>query len=88
MEIYFSRNKDVQITLKIFNPLGLDGSITVFHDKREFLFKINDNNHSLTIECYKLYSGESSIRIESDLDSKNNNDQRELSYVLKEIIFN
>lgn len=86
--IYINSKPITKITLKIFNPLGLNGSITVFHDKREFLFKINDNNHSLTIECYKLYNGESSIKIESDLDSKNDNDKRELSYVLKEIIFN
>jgi hypothetical protein len=89
LSIIYKNYKPIsEIIFKIYNPKSLKGSITIAHENKEDAFKITDKNHKLRINCYKIENAESIIKIKSNLDSDNKLDSRELSFVLKEIVFN
>ena len=80
--------KDVSsIQLSIFNPKLSSGQITIFHQNAKETFEVAQKNTLIKIKCSVDIDTSAELKIQSTLDSTNDGDSRQLSFLLASIIF-
>jgi hypothetical protein len=75
------------IKINIFNPLLVSGECVLKVDEHSSKHLVNSKNCSINLDCNLKVSNMNSLIIKTSLDSNNKIDKRDLSFVIKNIIF-
>lgn len=86
--LYIAKSDISIIEISIFNPLLLNGKITINLGDFEESYKITQKNTKIKIPYFIKKDTTNRILFISDLNSSNDRDTRKLSFLLSNIIFN
>ena len=84
---YVAKKNISSIQLSIFNPNTLSGKITIYHQNTKEIFEVSKKNTLIKFKCSVEVNTTAELKIISNLNSSNENDSRQLSYVLASILF-
>jgi hypothetical protein len=84
---YIAKRRISSIQLSIFNPNILLGDITISQQNTKETFEISKKNTLIKFECSVDINTSNNLKIISNLNSTNESDSRQLSYLLASIIF-